>query len=286
MNGSDKPLSVQETFAHCAKRPEADLPLARTALLFARSEYPELDIEAYLACLDTIATDVHSQLPAKASNLDKLRALNHCLFQQRGFSGNETDYYDPRNSFLNDVLDRKLGIPITLSVVYLEVAWRLQLPLQGISFPGHFLVKLPLDDGLIVIDPFFRGITLDEDDLYERMKLLVDLGNVHELDLIDLLNATDKRGILIRLLRNLKTIYLQQDDLPRALNVCNHVLSLAPNSAPERRDRGLVLEQLECPQAALQDYQSYLQFTDKQTDTETIRERMRILQAKGFPRLN
>ena len=284
MNESDK--TVQDAFIHYTNRTETDLPLARTALLFARSEYPGLDIEAYLACLDTIAADVHSQLPTKPSRLDKLRALNYCLFQQRGFSGNETDYYDPRNSFLNDVLDRKLGIPITLSVIYLEVAWRLQLPLQGISFPGHFLVKLPLDDGLIVIDPFFSGITLDEADLHERMKLLVDQGTLNDLDLISLLNATDKRGILIRLLRNLKAIYLQHEDLPRALNVCNHILSIAPHSAPERRDRGLVLEQLECPQAALRDYQSCLQLADDNVDTEVIRERLLALRAKGLPRLN
>lgn len=278
--------TVHADFAHCARQAEENFPLARAALLFARNEYHDLDIDAYLACLDTIATEINGQLAPHADRLDKLRLLNDCLFHKHGFSGNETDYYDPRNSFLNDVIDRKLGIPITLSVVYLEIAWRLQLPLQGISFPGHFLVKLPIEDGLIVIDPFFNGMTLDENDLRERVKLLIEQNAPDQLDVLSLLQATDKRGILIRLLRNLKAIYQQQEDQLRVLNVCNHLLSLLPNSASERRDRGLVLEALECPQAALQDYRAYLQLASKKAEISKIQARVNTLQAQALPRFN
>lgn len=278
-------MTEQDLFAHYAQQDEADFPLARTALLFARSEYQDLSVEDYLARLDTIAADIHSRLPPQADNLDKLRALNYCLFRQRGFRGNESDYYDPRNSYLNIVLDRKLGLPITLSIIYLEIAWRLQLPLQGIGFPGHFLVKLPVEDGIIVIDPFFEGITLDEDDLCKRIKSLANQVS-KGIDIIRLLSTADKRSILSRMLRNLKSIYQQREDFPRALNVCNHILLLEPDSAQDRRDRGLILEQLDCPQAALQDYRQYLALAGNEADTQSIQGRLQALQTKSLPRFN
>jgi len=238
----------RDSFAYHIAQSEDDLPLARAALLFARSEYPALSVEHYLAQLDTIAADAHSQLPPRADSFDKLRVINNCLFQQRGFKGNQSHYYDPCNSHLNAVLEHKLGIPITLSIIYLEIAWRLQLPLRGISFPGHFLVKLPVDEGVIVLDPFFEGVTLSEDDLHQRIKSLADSAAhaqaSNPINVLGLLCAIDKRSILIRLLRNLKLIYQRREDYSRFLNVCDHLLMLDPDNAQEQHDREVALEQL------------------------------------------
>ena len=275
-------------FRRCVDPAGAELPLAEAALLFARTEYPRLDVNAYLRRLDGIAAAVRERLPAAAGAVDTLRTLNRYLFKDYGLSGAGEDYYDPCNSFLNDVLDRRLGIPISLSVVYLEVAWRLGLPLEGVSFPGHFLVKLALGDGLIVLDPFFGGISLDEDDLRQRLGLLLaaDAADVADsADLPELLHSADNRDILCRMLRNLKAIYHHQGDLERTLTVCNHILAAQPDSAVDLRDRGLTLEQLQCPLAALQDYRRYLAVAPRSKDRQNVEERIEKL-ALDLPALN
>jgi len=239
-------------------RPEDELDLAEAALLVAADEYPDLDVARYLHRLDELAAGVRRQLPAEPSFEDTLVALNDFLFEQQGFSGNTDDYYDPRNSFLNEVLDRKLGIPITLSILYMEIGRRLGLSLQGISFPGHFLVKTETDEGDVVLDPFLGGIVLSEEDLVQRLRDRFGEENAPRAPLAPLLQAAGKKEILVRMLRNLKAIYVRDQRYDRALTVLDRILLIAPDLAEEVRDRAQLYERLECFRPALADLRRYL----------------------------
>src|SRR5581483_2102597 len=170
------------------ERPEDDINLAEAALLMAADEYPSLDVSTYLQRLDELAAGVRGRLPADAT------------FEEQGFTGNTDDYYDPRNSFLNEVLDRKLGIPITLSILYIEIGRRIGLTFQGISFPGHFLVKSETDVGDIVLDPFSGGVALSEKDLVQRLRERFGEENAPPAPLAPLLRAAGKKEILLRML--------------------------------------------------------------------------------------
>ena len=272
-------MNADIAFTQCVSMPERALDLARAALLIACEEYPQLDVDAYLARLDIIATAVRARLPAYAGVEDILLVLNQYLFEEQGFTGNVEDYYDPRNSFLNEVLDRKLGIPISLSVLYIEVGRRLGIPLEGVAFPGHFLVKLHLNKGDVVLDPFFGGVSLSEADLTNRIAGILGAPGSLRPDLLrQMLETTGKKEILARILRNLKTIYLHKQDLPRALSVSNQILTTLPHSAPDIRDRGIILEYLECARAAAADYRHYLTLAPNAEDHEEIRSRMLALQ--------
>lgn len=261
-------------------RPEEKLDLAEAALLIAQDEYPELDVSTYLHRLDELAETVRTRLLPDAGPESIIAAMNYLFFSEQGFSGNDADYYDPRNNFLNDVLDRRVGIPITLSIVYMEVGQRLGLPLEGISFPGHFLVKLPTESGDVVLDPYAGGVSLTEEDLNERLYHAYG----HEkpdMPLNRLLASAGKKEILARVLRNLKNSYVQTEDFSKALSVIDRLLLIAPNLPGEVRDRGLIYEQLECPHAALQDYRRYLELEPEAPDAEDIRTRAIDLQQKG-----
>lgn len=269
-------MDANRPLEKCINAPEADLDLARACLLIAKAEYPNLSVDAYLDQVDRIATAVGLNLGADKSPQGTLAAINRTLFQEQGFCGNAEDYYDPRNSFLNDVLDRRMGIPITLSILYMEVGYRLGLGLQGVSFPGHFLVKLPLATGDLVVDPFFSGSALNEVELTNR---IVTLFGAHppNLDLQSILAGVSKKEILARMLRNLKNIYLQKGDFARALSISNQLMIITPESASEIRDRGLILEYLECTNAALHDYQRYLDLAPQAQDRQAIRGRLLAL---------
>lgn len=255
--------------------PEADLNLLDAALMIAEAEYPELNVQRYRERLEQWAQELCARIAEDASAEQRLRTLNAFLFGELGFTGNMDDYYDPRNSYLNEVLDRRLGIPITLSVIYMELGQRIGLPLEGVSFPGHFLVKLPVQDGAVVLDPFNGGISLGEEDLYDLIERMFDT-EVGELG--PLLSTASKHEILIRLLRNLKGIYQQADQFDKALRVVNMMLTIDPELHEERRDRGLLLLQLECNRAAVQDLAAYLQARPEAEDAESIRELLVDLQ--------
>jgi regulator of sirC expression with transglutaminase-like and TPR domain len=254
-------------------RTEQDWALAEAALLLAKDEYPELDVPRYLARLDEYARSIRARLPKAAGVEDRLVALNQFLFEELGFSGNTDDYYDPRNSFFNEVLDRKLGIPITLSILYLEMAWRLGLELEGVSFPGHFLVKLPTAAGDMVLDPFFGGTPLSEEDLVDRLEETVG-DHATGLSLSSLLEPADKKDILVRLLRNLKVIYLKSGNYEKALNVLHRILLINPEMTDERRERGEIYERLECLRAAADDYRGYLEGAPLAPEAQRVRRRL------------
>ena len=246
------------------------IDLAEAALLCAQDTYPDLDIRSERDSLEALAAKLRNRLPADFSVTHRLVALNNYLFRELGFSGNMDEYYDPRNSFLNDVLARKTGIPITLSILYLEVGQRLGLKLKGVSFPGHFLVKVRVTGGELVLDPYAGGRSLSEEELRERLAQFTDKDTAKELPLEDFLEPASPRQILARLLRNLKAIYLEAMDFDKALGVMNRLVILLPDVPEERRDRGLVFARLECPRAAQEDLSHYAALRPQADDAEQI----------------
>jgi regulator of sirC expression with transglutaminase-like and TPR domain len=244
--------------------------LCEAALLCAQDTYPNLDVSGTLRRIEELAEALKRRLPPDFSTTHRLLALNNYLFRELGFSGDADNYYDPRNSFLNDVLMRKTGIPITLSILYIEIGQRLGLKLRGVSFPGHFLVKIRVTGGELVLDPFDGGRSLSEEDLRERLARFTGADAAQTLPLEDLLESASPRQILARLLRNLKAIYLEAADLDRALAVMNRLVLLLPEVPEERRDRGLVFARLECPRAAADDLSFYARTCPGAEDAEKI----------------
>jgi regulator of sirC expression with transglutaminase-like and TPR domain len=276
---------ITERLSLLVSGPEQDMNLAEAALLIAKEEYPALDIEAYLKRLDELADKVHGRLPPQAGIEDILVTLNEFLFEEQGFSGNTENYYDPRNSFLNEVLDRKLGVPITLSILYMEIGRRLGLTLEGVSFPGHFLVKFATEEGDVVLDPFAGGVPLSEEELVDRLEGTYGGLTASTTSLPHLLAAAGKKEILVRMLRNLKVIYLHHQEFGKALSVLNRILVIDPELTDEVRDRGELYERLECFRSALADYQQYLRLEPTAPDMPDIRQRVIELE-RGANRLN
>lgn len=271
-------LDPRESFAAIVRGPEERLDLARAALLVAAEEYPGLDVEAYLARLDELAGGLARRLTGR-NDSERAALLNDFLFREQGFVGNAESYDDPRNSFLNDVLDRRRGIPITLSLVYVEVARRVALPASGIGFPGHFLVRVE-GEASLVVDPFHARV-LSESDCSGLLKSMLGpaarlLPQVH-------LRAATKREILVRLLGNLKHLYVRRRDFGRALACCERILMLAPDAPLELRDRGLVFEQLECYAAARADLRRYLELAPDDQTAALVRERLVALGVSAPP---
>jgi regulator of sirC expression with transglutaminase-like and TPR domain len=270
------PIHAADRLTSLLSGPEEEINLAEAALLIAKDEYPALDINAYLHRLDELADGVQTRMPENSGYEEMLIALNEFLFDEQGFAGNKNDYYDPRNSFLNDVLDRKLGIPITLSIVYMEIGRRLGLPLEGVAFPWHFMVKLSTDEGEVVIDPFSDGMALSEEDLVERLKgvQLEEGASLPELARLLVARSASNKQIVLRMLRNLKAIYLQSKVFEKALSVVNRILYIAPDQPDDVRQRAQIYENLECFRAALEDYQRYRTLQPDAPDTGDIHVRM------------
>lgn len=254
-----------------ARMRDEDVSLAEGALWIAASEYPGLVIDDYLARLHDMAAKLRSRLRADVATAEKLLALNHYLFDELGFSGNNEDFYDPRNSFLNEVIERRVGIPITLGVIYIEIGRRIGLGLHGVSFPGHFLVKCALRDGMVVLDPYSRGLSLGADELQQRLRAAGSPGDVDDVILGHLLGAATNKEVLGRMLRNLKIIYVERGDWLRALSACERVIALLPDDAGEEyRDRGSIYLKLECIRAALGDFNTYLRQRPGADDAESV----------------
>lgn len=258
-------------WARIVAEPDESINLAEAALAIAAEEYRELDIRRYLDRLDEMGATLRRRLRPDISTGDSIRTLNHYLFEELGFAGNTDDYYDPRNSFLNDVIERRLGIPITLSVIYIEVGRRIGLPLHGISFPSHFLVKCIVRDGAIVLDPYSKGISLGVEDLMRRLRAWHS-GLEPDAELVKSMLATaGSREILARILRNLRGIYLGKGLLSKALHASDRIISLAPQAAEEFQERGRIYAQLECFRAALADFRSYLLLKPDAGDADEVR---------------
>jgi regulator of sirC expression with transglutaminase-like and TPR domain len=258
-------------------RPD-DVSLAEGALLIAAEEYEDLDIAAYLQRIDAMGSALRQRLREDISTSDALLALNRYVFEELGFSGNADDYYDPRNSYLNDVIERKLGIPITLAVLYIEIGRRIGLPLQGVSFPSHFLVTCALRDGTVVLDPFAGGASLGLEDLQERLRPIATDVELDERTLKTLLAPAAPREVFARMLRNLRAIHEDRGEDLKALAASSRILMLLPNAAEEYRHRAELYVKLECFRAALSDWKSYLRLEPHARDAEHARARIAELE--------
>jgi regulator of sirC expression with transglutaminase-like and TPR domain len=253
--------------------PEADIPLTEAALLVASHRYPDLDVRHYLDVIGELGSALAARVDSDLGPADRVVALNHYLFDELGFKPNAGDYYDPRNSYLNQVVDRRTGIPITLSLVYMAVGTHVGLTFNGVCFPGHFLVKCALPDGMIVLDPFSKGQSLGISDLQNRLRETRG-GEVSRAIVASLLNAASKREILLRMLRNLKAIYLRCNELDNAIAIMNWIVVADPGHATEIRDRGLIYQELECFRAAVSDFERYLELDPDSSDSDGIRSRV------------
>lgn len=246
-----------------------DVPLAEAALAIAAEEYPALDPGHYVARLDDLAARVRRHAPHAIRAATLLMAVRTVLFEEERFRGNDEDYYDPRNSFLNEVLDRRLGIPLSLSLVYMEVARRAGLPLQGVAFPGHFLAKYAPPGGPeVFIDAYNGGEVLSADECVARFQAASHGRPVEPRHLA----GVGPRQILARMLHNLKRIYLERSDDVRLWWVVDRLLMLDPSQPEELRDRGLISARLGNAAAAARDLAAFLELSPDSPDSAQVRE--------------
>lgn len=232
-----RPDNPIDRFREIVNQPEDSINLAQAALLIAADEYPGLDVAGYLRRLDEFAARVRPEIREEGSPRHKIERLNHYLFQTLQFRGNLEDYYDPRNSYLNDVIDRRVGLPITLSVLYIEVGRRLGFPLSGVGLPGHFVVKWHDRTEEIFVDPFHAGEFLDEASL---LRLIEETFHARVQLQPEWLQSVDARYILTRMLNNLRNIFLQTENFERALDVVVKLLVLHPYSKEQLREAGVL----------------------------------------------
>ena len=271
---------------------DASLSLIEVAAAIAQDDYPALDTQAVLAEIDTMADKIKRRIPADAVPVQRLRWLNRYFFQELGFAGNVNDYYDPRNSYLHTVLATRRGIPITLAVLYIELATQIGLTARGVSFPGHFLIKLRMHTGKqhgeVVIDPF-TGHSLSREELDELIapyKRSHGLLGDFDAPLGLFLQAAPPRDVLARMLRNLKEIHRSAEDWPRQLAVQRRLVILLPQAWEERRDRGLVLAELGQVAQAVEDISAYLEHRPDAEDHAALAARIAELRDAGWPRLH
>lgn len=238
------------------QRPDEELDLLQGALLIARDAYPGLDVARYASEIDRLAAAVRGRALRGLPLERQAAVLSEHLYGHCKFRGNSEDYYDPRNSFLNDVLDRRLGIPITLAIVYVEVARRVGVRASGVAFPGHFLVRLDRpEEGPLFIDPFGGGALLDHEALQELLRRAAGPDKTLEPSH---LRAASVRSILVRMLMNLRAIYATRGEYAQLLVVLDRIIDLVPDASTELRDRGLLWAKLGAPQAAIADLRGYL----------------------------
>jgi regulator of sirC expression with transglutaminase-like and TPR domain len=271
----ERTRSLRERLVRITAAGHTDVDLAEAALVVAAEEYEGLDVSAYLERLDALAARAAQRLTGCSSIVESATAINRFLFAEEGFAGNRDDYYDPRNSYLNDVLDRRSGIPITLSLVYLAVARRLGCDVRGVGFPGHFLVKW-VGANQLIVDPFAAAV-LSRADCQDR--LAAALGEGVDLDPTIHLRSAAPLEILVRLLGNLKQIHSAARDWPRALACCDRILLLAPHAPLELRDRAAVHERLGWSAAALADLEALLELVPDGEAASALRSRCEALRA-------
>jgi len=260
-----------EEFQRAVLGRDVEIDLARAALLIAKTEYPTLNLERYLLRLDRLAAEAGARRLAR-DPLGRLHRLREFLFEEVGFRGNAEEYFDPRNSFLNDVLDRKLGIPITLSLVLMEVGRRLRLDIKGIGLPAHFIVGVEIEGDQVLLDPFHGGMLLTPDGAQELVSRV--LGRPVTLQEEHFAPVT-KREFLARMLRNLKAIYWRRREWAKALPVVERLLALELDSPEEIRDRGVAHVHLGEFTRGIADWEHYLSLCPQAPDAETVRSHLR-----------
>lgn len=260
--------SARYNFDRETHKPDEDIDLARAALYIAQEEYPELKPEQYVDTLDRMAEELSSRLPNRKYPLLMVQSLNQYIYDELGFNGNNNDYYDTQNSFINRVIERRVGIPISLSLIYLEIARRIDFPMVGVGMPGHFLIRPDFEEMEIFVDTFNRGEVIFLQDCEER------LNQIYQQNIKfrpEYLTAVSKKEFLARMLRNLKIIYVHQQELEKALAAVERMLLLFPDASIELRDRGLLLFQLGYFSQAIKVLENYLEIAPNSEDVSTIR---------------
>jgi len=264
----------RKTFQQLVTLPDSAVPLAEAALILACEEYPQLEISPYLDMLDNMAEIAAQKLLPSDSPMETVTKINNVLFEIFDFRGASQEYYDPRNSFFNDVLDRRIGIPITLCTVYIEVARRLKVPIVGVGMPGHFIVKYSDRREEFFLDPFNRGEILSLEDcrhrIHERYGDAVEFSD-------RMLGRVTHRQIIWRMLNNLKEIYLKAHAFDKGLAIVDMMLMVDPEEIPQFRDRGLLRLQLRQFQEATRDLEYYVRHSPSAEDREEIEHHLKEL---------
>jgi regulator of sirC expression with transglutaminase-like and TPR domain len=273
----DFPLARQRFYQEI-HQPDDQIDLARAALYLAQEDYPDLNPEDYITLLDSMAMTVHDRLPAESYPLRIIQAINQYLYEELGFHGNTEDYYDPRNSFLNQVLDRRTGIPISLALVYLEIARRVNFPMVGVGMPGHFLIRPVVEEMDVFVDPFHRGEILFPQDCQERLSQIYGKPMALRPEFVE---PVTPHYFLARMLTNLKAIYLSQEDLAKALSTIERILMVFPHSLPDQRDRGLLYYEFGRWREASRDLESYLAQMPAAKDAFVIRHLLKRIEDKS-----
>ena len=263
---------------------DAHFPLLEAAISLAQDEYPDLDVQQTLGDVDQLLARLKRRLPADASALQKLRLLGQFFYRDLGFGGNVNDYYDPDNSYINSILKTRRGIPISLAVIWLELANGVGLNARGIAFPGHFMVKVNLPKGQVVIDPF-NGQSLSREELAERLEPFRKQRGLDD-DSMDAplglyLQSAPPRDIISRMLRNLKDIHRTQEDWQRLIAVSNRLIVLHPDAWGEYRDRGLALAVQGKTALAVPDLELYLAHAQHALDIDVVAQRVARLRQQG-----
>jgi regulator of sirC expression with transglutaminase-like and TPR domain len=264
---------IRGRFAQVVARDDEEINLAEAALLIAAEEYPRLDVELYLEKLDRFADLARERARRSGDAFDPVSALNATLFDDLGFHGNSENYYDPRNSFLNEVIDRRTGIPITLTVIYMEVAKRIGVAIEGVGMPGHFIARYSSGDDEVFIDSFNRGRLMGRAGCSEFFAEMT--GGKFQLR-PEHLAAVSKKQILVRMLSNLLGIYAAGDN-NRSLAAIERILLISPDSPPHVRDRGLLLAVIGDATAAIEELERYLVIAPDAPDAEAIREQVKSI---------
>ncbi len=263
-------MDLDHALTLLARDPSADLDAAEIALCLARDEYPGVDVEGYLGELTAMAHDVRPRL--RGGLPARVQALGRFLFHEMGFRGNTQDYYDPRNSYFNEVLDRRIGIPLTLSVVAMSVGGRAGLPVTGVALPGHFVARAAEGGEAILFDPFHAGHILSP----QGCEQLVEQATGSPFEATsESLAAAPLQLVVVRLLTNLKAIYLRTSDFARAARVIGRLRQLLPDDALQQRDLGATLLHAGRPGAALDQLEAYLGAVPDAEDEEAVRQLLR-----------
>ncbi len=261
--------SAENDLGRLLQRPEEEIDLGWAALLLAQTEYPDLDLKSQMARLDDLADQAAPYAGAAGDAAGRIKGIRLFLADICGFHGNENDYYDPKNSFLNQVLDRRTGIPITLCLLYMEIGRRLGVPLFGVGLPGHFLVKYQDARQALFLDPFHGGRTLRPEECREMVERMYQ-GQIRFQE--EFLTAVDKKYIVLRMLNNLRGIYLEQRQYRKALAIVEMALAISPASSDDLRQRGLIHYRLRNFSQARQDLETYLFLNPKAIDSAEVQE--------------
>ena len=266
--------SFHRMLSEMVAQPDEDIDLARAAFYISGTEHPELDVDHYLGVLDSLADGASRQTGQVETTRAAIELLSQYLFEQEGFRGNDEDYYDPRNSYLNDVLDRRVGIPITLSLVYMEVARRLGMVFEGIGLPGHFVIRTGPPEDELYVNPFNHGQLMTKRDCELTVQNLFQ-GRVEFRE--DHLRPYTKREFLVRVLANLKNNYSRAEDYRRAISAADLIWVVDPSMATNIRDRAWLYYALKQYRMAIADLESYLKAAPEAEDAEEVRQQIQAI---------